>query len=107
MSRSKAYVVLAALLAAGCASTPRGCRRGGRRGTGSRRDASRSSAPKLSFLTPSSTRTSSSRRTPPPPICREVLKPNSNVHETAMHERRALEDGGSQPRRGTQRSSSE
>jgi hypothetical protein len=77
MSSYKAYVVLAALsLAAGCASAPQ--------------DANEPPA-----ATPAATTNAGSvvpdtildaneliARTPPPPICRDVLVPNSNVHET-------------------------
>ena len=80
MRRSKAYVVLAALLAAGCASSARGCRRNVRRGAGTRRDASRGRRP--SNVVPNTVVDANElvARTPPPVICKEILKPGSNVH---------------------------
>ncbi len=83
MRPTKAYVVLAMLLAAGCASSPEVA------------DEAAIAAPSLAAL-PSSASPSAGTvvpdavidaneliaSTPAPPICREVLRPNSNVHET-------------------------
>ncbi len=82
MRRSKAYVVLAMLLAAGCASSPDVA------------DEAAAAAPSLAAA-PSAASPSTGTivpdavidaneliaNTPAPPICRDVLKFNSNVHE--------------------------
>ena len=78
----KAYVVLTMLLAAGCASSPEVA-------------GEAPIAPALSAAPSSATASAEAivpdavidanelvANTPPPPICRQVLKPNSNVHET-------------------------
>jgi PBP1b-binding outer membrane lipoprotein LpoB len=82
MSQCKAYVVLAALLIAGCASSPE--------------VADEASTPATAVAASSTAQAASSgtvvpntivdaneliANTPAPPICREVLRPNSNVHE--------------------------
>jgi hypothetical protein len=81
MSRSKAYVVLAALLAAGCASTPEIAD-----------EAPAAAAVVATTQAPGAVAPSSVvpnavvdanelvARTPPPVICKEILKPGSNVH---------------------------
>ena len=78
MSPSKAYVVLAALLVAGCASAPEVA------------DEAPAATPAVAATASSGTVVPDTvidaneliARTPPRPICREVLRPNSNVHET-------------------------
>jgi hypothetical protein len=82
MSQVKAYVVLAALLIAGCASSPE--------------VADEESTPATPVAASSTAQRSGSgivvpdtvvdaneliANTPAPPICREILRPNSNVHE--------------------------
>lgn len=82
MRRTWAYVVSSALLAAGCSSAP---------------DVA---GVPVASLTPESTAPPAAAtvaavvpdtvvdaneiaaRTPPPPICRDILMPNSNVHKT-------------------------
>jgi len=85
MRPSKACVVLSLLLAAGCASSPEVA------------DEAAVAAPSLAAAPSAPSAPSSSTETivpdtvidaneliantPPPPICRQVLKMNSNVHE--------------------------
>ena len=80
MSPSKAYVVLAALLAAGCASDPQVT-------TETSAAASTITAAPSPAATGSATAVPDAvidaneliASTPPRPICREMLRPNSNV----------------------------
>jgi hypothetical protein len=82
MSRRKGHVVLAALLIAGCASSPEVA------------DEAPAAAPAVAASSSSEDASSGAivpntvvdaneiiARTPTAPICREILRPNSNVHE--------------------------
>ena len=82
MSRSKAYVVLAALFFAGCASAPEVASVAGANeapGTAAAIANTESSATVVPDAVVDANELVAN--TPKPPVCREVLKPNSNVHE--------------------------
>ena len=84
MSPSKAYVVLAALLAAGCASNPE---------VATEPVATAAPPPAAATASPAAEGSAAATvvpdtvidaneliaNTPPPPVCREMLRPNSNV----------------------------
>jgi hypothetical protein len=82
MSPSKAYVVLAALFVGGCASAPEVASVAGANeasGTAAAVATTESSANVVPDAVVDANELVA--RTPTPPICREILKPNSNVHE--------------------------
>jgi|SRR5688572_30773651 hypothetical protein len=74
MHPSKAFVVLALLLAAGCASSA----------DFAGEAPALAANPSTVTVVPDTVIDANEliARTPAPPICREVLRPNSNVHET-------------------------
>jgi len=83
MSPNKAYVVVVAFLAAGCSSSPEVASVPA--GAHEPQDAVLATAPTENAATvvPDTVVDANEliANTPAPPVCREVLKPNSNVHE--------------------------
>ena len=80
MSRIKGHVVLATLLIAGCASGPEVADEAPATAVAA---SSTSEAASSGTVVPNAVVDANEliARTPAPPICREVLRPNSNVHE--------------------------
>ena len=80
MSPMKAYVVLAALLAAGCASSPEVADEAPAAAAFAATSGAGTAAP--SSVVPNTVVDANEliARTPPPVICKEILKPGSNVH---------------------------
>lgn len=81
MSPLKAYVVLAALVAAGCASNPQVADETGAATAAPTLAATPSSATASADTAPDAVLDANEliASTPPRPICREMLRPNSNV----------------------------
>jgi len=82
MSPCKAYVVLAALLVAGCASSPEVADQTSSSATAVAASSTAQGAGPGTVV-PNTVVDANElvANTPAPPICREVLRPNSNVHE--------------------------
>jgi len=83
MRPTKAYVALAMLLAAGCASSPEITDEAVIAAAPALAAAPSSTSPSTGTVVPDTVVDANEliANTPAPPICREVLKFNSNVHE--------------------------